>query len=400
MSLQYDLTLTNSRYLDRHLVFPLLEFLGSRQLYDAAEIEAAKLALIEKTNMVDYAVDIYQQLHQTDEVGAGARVMASRAACREPARGARPPREGPRSTVEGGSSQHARRGQRAGAGTPRADGGAARRAAHARCPAAAAPCTPRAALAASVWAPTCPTPHQVPDSLVARRRDVVAKLRALESSVRPVTDFLSNEENVKLLKQDKTQNQAFLQREFGIGEEAVGEWRRGRRRGGGRGGRCVLVGPRAAAVLGQRAPAPLLTPLASLPPPPLLPRPGPEQVESLYHFAKWNFECGNYSAAAEYLYHYRSLSTNPERSLSGLWGKVAADVLLQASRLGCGRTGGCGVYPLSLVWGRRCVPGWRGDWVPAPPPTSALTPPLAPRPPPPLPPPGRTLTLQWRTFSS
>lgn len=29
-----------------------------------------QLALIEKTNMVDYAVDIYQQLNQTDEVGA------------------------------------------------------------------------------------------------------------------------------------------------------------------------------------------------------------------------------------------------------------------------------------------------------------------------------------------
>lgn len=23
---------------------------------------------------------------------------------------------------------------------------------------------------------------------------------------------------------------------------------------------------------------------------------GPEQVDALYHFAKWNFECGNYSA--------------------------------------------------------------------------------------------------------
>ena len=65
---QYDLTAEVSKHLDRHLVFPLLEFLGSKQRYDAADLERAKLQLIEKTNMVDYAVDIYQQLNQTDEV--------------------------------------------------------------------------------------------------------------------------------------------------------------------------------------------------------------------------------------------------------------------------------------------------------------------------------------------
>jgi hypothetical protein len=64
-------------------------------------------------------------------------------------------------------------------------------------------------------------------------------------------------------------------------------------------------------------------------PPPFRIHTGPDQVDALYHFAKWNFECGNYSAAAEYLYHYRTLSTHPERTISSLWGKVAADVLLQ-----------------------------------------------------------------------
>lgn len=94
----------------------------------------------------------------------------------------------------------------------------------------------------------------------------------LEGQVKPITDFLSAEDNIKLLKQDKTQNQAFLEREFGIGAD---------------------------------------------------------QIDALYHFAKWNFECGNYSAAAEYLYHYRTLSTHSERGTSALWGKVAAGVLLQ-----------------------------------------------------------------------
>lgn len=176
---QYDITQRVAKFLDRHLVFPLLEFLGSQGIYDADDIEAAKLKLIERTNMVDYAVDIYQQLHHTEEV---------------------------------------------------------------------------------------------PEALVARRKEVVDKLRALEQQVKPITDFLSSEDNVKLLKSDKTQNMAFLQREFSI---------------------------------------------------------GPEQVDALYHFAKWNYECGSYSTAAEYLYHYRTLSTHPERSVEALWGKLAADILLQ-----------------------------------------------------------------------
>jgi len=67
-STKNDLTLCISKYLDKHLVFPLLEFISQKQIYDAADIEAAKLELIEKTNMVDYAVDIYQQLHQTTDV--------------------------------------------------------------------------------------------------------------------------------------------------------------------------------------------------------------------------------------------------------------------------------------------------------------------------------------------
>lgn len=65
---EYDLSGVVSGFLDKHLVFPLLEFLAQKQIYDVKEIEANKLELVEKTNMVDYAVDIYQQLNQTDEV--------------------------------------------------------------------------------------------------------------------------------------------------------------------------------------------------------------------------------------------------------------------------------------------------------------------------------------------
>lgn len=56
---------------------------------------------------------------------------------------------------------------------------------------------------------------------------------------------------------------------------------------------------------------------------------GPDQIEALYQYAKFQFECGNYSGAADYLYQYRALCTNSDRSLSALWGKLAAEILMQ-----------------------------------------------------------------------
>lgn len=56
---------------------------------------------------------------------------------------------------------------------------------------------------------------------------------------------------------------------------------------------------------------------------------GPDQIEALYQYAKFQFECGNYSGAADYLYQYRALCTNNDRGLSALWGKLAAEILMQ-----------------------------------------------------------------------
>lgn len=56
---------------------------------------------------------------------------------------------------------------------------------------------------------------------------------------------------------------------------------------------------------------------------------GPDQIDALYQYAKFQFECGNYSGAADYLYQYRGLCTNNEKSLSALWGKLAAEILMQ-----------------------------------------------------------------------
>ncbi|ONM55301.1 Eukaryotic translation initiation factor 3 subunit E [Zea mays] len=41
---------------------------------------------------------------------------------------------------------------------------------------------------------------------------------------------------------------------------------------------------------------------------------GPDHIEALYQYAKFQFECGNYSGAADYLYQYGALCTNSERN--------------------------------------------------------------------------------------
>ena len=57
---------------------------------------------------------------------------------------------------------------------------------------------------------------------------------------------------------------------------------------------------------------------------------GSDAVEALYQYAKFQFECGNYSGAAEFLYQYRQLAGGVgERAFSVAWGKLASEILMQ-----------------------------------------------------------------------
>jgi translation initiation factor 3 subunit E len=65
---QWDLTSQVSPYLDRHMMFPLLEYLDSlinagTVSYSSKDVAAARLSLLRPTYMVDYAIDIYKGLH-------------------------------------------------------------------------------------------------------------------------------------------------------------------------------------------------------------------------------------------------------------------------------------------------------------------------------------------------
>lgn len=178
-AINWDLTQTISPYLDRHLVFPLLEFLDGKNIYSEADLLKAKLVLLDKTNMVDFAMDIYMKLHNVETA---------------------------------------------------------------------------------------------PPDMKAQRDAVVQRLKQLQSEAGPMLAVVENRELVQRLRQDKTFTLHHLQEAHEV---------------------------------------------------------TPESLDALYKYAKFQFDCGNYAGAAEYLFHFRALNTNPERNFSSLWGKLAAEILMQ-----------------------------------------------------------------------
>ncbi|XP_039019130.1 eukaryotic translation initiation factor 3 subunit E-like [Hibiscus syriacus] len=179
----YDLTPRIALNLDRHLVFPLLEFLQESQQYPDEQILKAKMELLNKTNMVEYAMSKFITIHK--------------------------------------SLYHT---------------------------------------------------NDVPQDMIDRRVEVVARLKALEDVAALIVTFLQNPNAVQELRADKQYNLQMLNDSYWI---------------------------------------------------------GPDQIEALCQYAKFQFECGNYSGAADYMYQYRALCTNSERSLSALWGKLPAETLMQ-----------------------------------------------------------------------
>lgn len=153
-----DLTQQLAKHMDRHLVFPLLEFLHHRQLYDEADIQKTKIALLDHTNMVDFAMDIHESLFgkgsvpqamndRREEVGWQMQLYSSRAV------------------------QH--------------------------------PLT-------QAWT-TASSKHRTVELARPPCLQVLARLKSLQADAETIVGFLSNEASVKQLKQDKTYNLKFLQ---------------------------------------------------------------------------------------------------------------------------------------------------------------------------------------------
>nr|CAG4634718.1 EOG090X0491 [Alona affinis]CAG4637720.1 EOG090X0491 [Chydorus sphaericus] len=182
MADQYDLTSKLGTYLDRHLVFPLFEFLAVQGIYKENELLRAKLDLLSKTNMVDFAMDVHKNLYPDQEI---------------------------------------------------------------------------------------------PPTLKDKRAVVVEQLKKMQSETEPILAMFMNPEVTRQIQSSRDSRQLldFLTKNHGL---------------------------------------------------------KPEMLDKLYLFAKFQYECGNYSGAAEYLHFHRFLVTpNDKNYLNGLWGKLASEILMQ-----------------------------------------------------------------------
>jgi translation initiation factor 3 subunit E len=63
MSSQYDLTSKFGTFLDVHQLLKILDFYEDQGVYPKEEILKGKVDLLSKTNMIAYAIDVYQKLH-------------------------------------------------------------------------------------------------------------------------------------------------------------------------------------------------------------------------------------------------------------------------------------------------------------------------------------------------
>eukprot|EP00033_Pygsuia_biforma_P000959 GCRY01001101.1.p1 GENE.GCRY01001101.1~~GCRY01001101.1.p1 ORF type:complete len:451 (+),score=54.91 GCRY01001101.1:110-1354(+) len=173
----FDLSGVLSQSLDRHMIFPLLEFLQSNKVYCENDLLEAKLKILNLTNMVDFALDV-QNLLNIDRS----------------------------------------------------------------------------------------------DELVHKREEIVSVFTDLQEQVTPLLDIFTNEELMSTLQEGDNFNFDHLSKNFQIDEECV---------------------------------------------------------EALYHFAKYQYECGNYSSAADLLSNFQLLNHKSSFVLSSLWGKLASEILLQ-----------------------------------------------------------------------
>ena len=65
---EYDLLPRLIPHFDRHLIFPLLEFLSGQEGDDSKRILETKYELLKQTNMTDYVANLWQEIHGSDEV--------------------------------------------------------------------------------------------------------------------------------------------------------------------------------------------------------------------------------------------------------------------------------------------------------------------------------------------
>ncbi|KAL0576480.1 eukaryotic translation initiation factor 3 subunit E [Marasmius crinis-equi] len=112
--------------------------------------------------------------------------------------------------------------------------------------------------------------QEVPTEFDEKRQNVVSTHERLQQEAQAVLDVIENPDVAQSLRQDKNQNLQYLKENYNL----------------------TL-----------------------------------DQITALYNFGKFQYSYGNYSGAADYLYHFRVLSTDADLNMSAHWGKLACDIL-------------------------------------------------------------------------
>ncbi|CCM05430.1 uncharacterized protein FIBRA_07647 [Fibroporia radiculosa] len=112
--------------------------------------------------------------------------------------------------------------------------------------------------------------NEVPEEFAGKREKAVSTNERLQQEAQAVLNVIENPEVAQSLRQDKNQNLQYLREHYNV----------------------TL-----------------------------------EQINALYNFGQFQYTYGNYSGAADYLYHFRVLSTDPDLTISSHWGKLACDIL-------------------------------------------------------------------------
>lgn len=67
-TLASDCTMEVLKYLDRHLIYPILDFAQTNELYSHTDMLQAKFDLLQETNMPGHSADLYKQLHEGSDL--------------------------------------------------------------------------------------------------------------------------------------------------------------------------------------------------------------------------------------------------------------------------------------------------------------------------------------------
>ena len=122
---------------------------------------------------------------------------------------------------------------------------------------------------ANLWKELNPS-SETPQEFAKKRQEVIERIDRYQTETATIPALLGKEEVVSQLRSDKVANLKFLEETHGV---------------------------------------------------------TPDMILNLYNFGRFQYECGNYSDAAELLYQFRVISTDNDKVARANWGKLVCEIL-------------------------------------------------------------------------